>query len=421
MQQPEVLAEEADGGGPDQEGEVADSGDGAHAGGGRLRVVGGSGHPDGEAEGRPEAPGDDADYGHPDDGHEDHNEQADAGQHGTGAQHGNAAETVEHEHSGNAPDGHGRDEDTEDDGAVRIAHAVAVDHREGEPVVGRALGEGHAQDDDADEQGAGIAPDAQASSPTLGEIVVRDGFGRLPDDVLGLERPHREDGAERHQHADDGDVHDDRDVQALGEGAERGADDGATAECGMEQGHDGPAEGPLVGRARHVHCDIAHAEGAAEEHERGEDQAEARADGCTECGDREPDRAEDEAPDDRRPGPEAGDDVAGCDEPDDRAGRDTEDQPAHLLGAGVERVAHGGEPGDPARHADSADAEDDEDGVSPRGHLVPVEASPVALGAGAWGGFRHGVPGGNGGRMWPAVATSNRFDRIDSTKLSKHG
>jgi len=161
----------------------------------------------------------------------------------------------------------------------------------------------------------------------------------------------------------------------------------------VEQRHDGAAQHAFVGRAGHVHRDVAHPEGGSEECKAAEGHRETRSDGGSDARGGQSDRPNREAPGDGRCGTETGNDVTGCQQADDRPGSESKDEPSHVQRAGVESVAHRGDPGDPTGHPKAAEPEDHERGVAPGDDLVTRKAISVAVGRSSSDGFRHGVPG----------------------------
>ena len=170
------------------------------------------------------------------------------------------------------PDGHRGEEHGQDRRAARVVQAVAVDHRQGQPVVRRALGQGHAEHDHADEQGRRLLPDGPARDGELhGAGVRRLGLG----DALVSEPAHG--GAERHagDDADDDEVQRDRDLEPLGERAEAGAGERAEAERGVEERHDRAAAESFGRGAGDVHRHVAQPVAEAERDQADPDRGEA--------------------------------------------------------------------------------------------------------------------------------------------------
>ena len=87
-----------------------------------------------------------------------------------------------------APDGHRGEEDREGERAQRGRRAVAVDHRDAEPVVAGALGERGREDEQADEQRAGLRPGLERAAARLVVLAARAaGRARKPRTASGTD------------------------------------------------------------------------------------------------------------------------------------------------------------------------------------------------------------------------------------------
>ena len=174
-------------------------------------------------------------------------------------EHRHSAVAVEQPRADDPRERHEGEEGREGQHAGPRGELVALDERDGQPVVRGALGEGRREHDDPDEQGARLEPGGLGVAPgrCLGRLAVlgRRAEGSCPGPTrraAPTRRPRPRSGRERHA------------APRLG-GADEGREHGATGEGGVEVWHDGRAEQSLDRRALEVHRDVPDADAHAQE------------------------------------------------------------------------------------------------------------------------------------------------------------
>ena len=160
-------------------------------------------------------------------------------------------------------DGHRRDEHAEADRADRLTRAVAVDHRDGHPVVGRPLGEREAQHHEAHEQRPRLAPGGQHD---------RSGASRPPPARRGRAQEHRvataiDTGART---ATTKTCAESGTPAAAAAAPIPAPGDRAQAEAGVQPRHERAAEAALDVRALDVHRDVPDPDAQPDEHQAGD-------------------------------------------------------------------------------------------------------------------------------------------------------
>jgi hypothetical protein len=206
-----------------------------------------------------------------------------------------------------------------------------------------------------------------------------------------------------------------RQVDAQGSScrAEARTDDGSEAEAGVHERHQGLADLALDRRAFDVHHDVDHPVAETEHREAETDDGYEVEERHASADQHHAGRDDDESDDHPPVGADFREQGSGCDESEDGADGHPEDQQPDLRRVQSEPVADSGDARYPGRQAEPAEDEDDEHRVAPGREF----ASAVRCDGRCR--LRHDVLMV---RMWRDVsleAPSNRFDRIDSTKLSE--
>ena len=277
-------------------------------------------------------------------------------------EHGHPAIAVEQPGAQDAAGGHESEEDSQGKDAKCLVDVVTVDEGDRHPVVGSPLGERCGQHHDPDQQGSGLTP-GRALGHGWRRSRVLDVVGR---GLGGQEASGTPPDSDHGQDGDHTQVDQQRHLQPNQTGTDQCGQDGATAESGMEPGHDRLVECPFDHGAFQVLRHIPDPHTQTEQEEPRHHQEPAQLEMHRQRRQDDARRGQGQTDTDARHRTEPVGDAAGHRQTQQRSGRDRQQQDAQHARREIKDLPDIGHPRHPGREREAVHGKDEKIPVAGR-------------------------------------------------------